>query len=187
MLKKNYISAAQLLDDAFRLGASIIDSGYRPDCIVGVWRGGTPVAIAVQELLEYCGFRTDHIAIRTSYYTGIDQHADKVTVHGLEYISSRIQADRSILIIDDVFDTGMSLQQIIYELNQQYQGNPPQIKLATPYFKPANNQTQLMPDYYLHKTDRWLVFPHELQGLSRDEILAHKPGIDSIKHLLVDR
>ncbi len=185
MLKKDYISAEKLLDDAFRLGVSIIESGYRPDCIVGVWRGGTPIAIAVQELMEYCGFKTDHIAIRTSYYTGIDKHSEEVAVHGLEYITSRIKADQSILIIDDVFDTGMSMQQTVFELDRKYQGDSPEVKLAAPYFKPKNNQTKLKPDYYLYETDNWLVFPHELQGLSLEEILTQKPGADSIKHLLV--
>ena len=32
-----------------------------------------------------------------------------------------------------------------------------------------------MPDFYVHETDRWLVFPHEIQGLTPEEILAHKP------------
>ena len=49
------------------------------------------------------------------------------------------------------------------------------IKVATPFFKPQNNKTDKIPDYYLHETDKWLVFPHELQGLSMDEIKANKP------------
>ncbi len=183
MVNKSYITAEQLLDDAFKLGAKIIESGYRPDCIVGVWRGGTPVAIAVHELMNYCGVMADHIAIRTSYYTGINQRAASVTVHGLDYIVNNIDSNQSILLVDDVFDTGLSLHKVILELNKIYKGNPPEIKLATPYFKPTNNKTNIIPDYYLHKTDAWLVFPHELQGLSIDEILTKKPGIASIKHL----
>ena len=37
-----------------------------------------------------------------------------------------------------------------------------------------------IPDYYIHETDQWLVFPHELQGLSMDEIRANKPELDSL-------
>jgi hypothetical protein len=33
----------------------------------------------------------------------------------------------------------------------------------------------LKPDYFVEETDRWLVFPHEIQGLTREEILANKP------------
>ena len=66
MTEKTYISADQLLDDSYRLGLQILESGFRPNFIVGVWRGGAPIGIAVQELLDYCGVETDHIAIRTS-------------------------------------------------------------------------------------------------------------------------
>jgi hypothetical protein len=33
-----------------------------------------------------------------------------------------------------------------------------------------------VPDYYVHATEQWLVFPHELVGLSAEEIRAHKPA-----------
>ena len=59
MAEKLFISAQQLLEDSFALGLDILDSGFRPDVIVGVWRGGTPVGIAVQELLDYFGVETD--------------------------------------------------------------------------------------------------------------------------------
>jgi hypothetical protein len=52
---------------------------------------------------------------------------------------------------------------------------PENVRIATVYFKPARNKTQLKPDFYIRATDEWLVFPHELKGLTREEILAHKP------------
>ena len=72
MSEKLYLSAQQLLEDSFRLGAKIIKDGYRPTIIIAIWRGGTPMGIAVQELLAYFEIETDHIAIRTSSYSGID-------------------------------------------------------------------------------------------------------------------
>ncbi|MEM9760588.1 MAG: hypoxanthine phosphoribosyltransferase, partial [Pseudomonadota bacterium] len=82
-MEKVYISANDLLLDSFRLAEKIVHSGYRPDFIIGVWRGGAPVGIAIQEYLAYVGVETDHIAIRTSSYTGIDQQEKTVRVHGL--------------------------------------------------------------------------------------------------------
>ena len=73
-MKKYFISPGDLLRDSFLLGQQIIESGFRPDFIVGIWRGGTPVGIAVQELLDYAGIATDHVAIRTSYYKGIAEN-----------------------------------------------------------------------------------------------------------------
>ena len=58
--------------------------------------------------------------------------------------------------------------------------NTPTIKVATPYFKPEKNKTERKPDYYLHKTDKWLVFPHELEGLTRQEMLDFKPELSEI-------
>jgi hypoxanthine phosphoribosyltransferase len=63
---KRYIQEQELLEDSFRLAVQIYESGYRPDFIVGVWRGGSAVGIYVQECLQYLGVKTDHIAIRTS-------------------------------------------------------------------------------------------------------------------------
>lgn len=71
MSDKVYISAQSLLDDSYRLAVKILEDGFRPDFIVGIWRGGTPVGIAVQELLHYFGVPTDHISIRTSSYKGL--------------------------------------------------------------------------------------------------------------------
>ena len=65
-MDKHYITAADLLRDSFKLAEQIFSSGFRPNFIVGVWRGGAPVGIAVQEYLEYKGLESDHIAIRTA-------------------------------------------------------------------------------------------------------------------------
>ena len=87
MEEKIYITAQELLNDSFELGIRIFKSGFRPSFIVGVWRGGTPVGIAVQEILDHLGVKTDHIAIRTSSYFGIDKQKKRVRVHGLEYVT----------------------------------------------------------------------------------------------------
>ena len=65
---KTYITADQLLSRSYELGMQVLDSGYHPDIVVGVWRGGTPVAIAIHELLDIAGHRADHIPIRTQFY-----------------------------------------------------------------------------------------------------------------------
>jgi uncharacterized protein len=175
---KQYISADQLLRDSCELGLHIAQSGFRPTLIAGVWRGGTPVAIAVQEVLEFLGITCDHIAIRTSSYSGMEQRA-RVAVHGLDYLYSNLKAGDRLLIVDDVHDTGLSMEQVLHELASHFGSNAPTIKLAMPYFKPTHNQTQREPDFYLHTTDAWLVFPHELQGLSDPEIMG-KHGLQDL-------
>jgi len=178
---KTYIDAQTLLEDSYGLALKVFESGFRPDYIVGVWRGGAPVGIAVQELFEYLDVHADHIAIRTSSYGGIDQRHKQVKVHGLTYLIKRVQSHESLLMVDDVYDTGLSIQQAVADLQSACKKNTPQIRIACPYFKPSRNRTDRQPDYYLHSTDEWLVFPHELKGLSEEEIARHKPALR--KHL----
>jgi hypoxanthine phosphoribosyltransferase len=185
--EKMFIQAQDLLRDSFLLGKSIIDSGFRPDFIVGIWRGGTPVGIAVQELLDYAGIPTDHIAIRTSYYTGIESTQNKVQVHGLGYLVRKLNQEDNVLIVDDVFDTGMSIEAVISDLRERCRRNMPNdLRIATPWYKPSKNRTGRAPDYFIHQTDKWLVFPHELQGLSSDEVTIGKPEIADIVNDLGD-
>jgi uncharacterized protein len=87
------------------------------------------------------------------------------------------------LLIDDAFDSGRSLEAVIAELQRRCRRNlPEQIRIATVYFKPTRNRTSPIPDYFVRATDQWLVFPHEVAGLNRDEILANKPVDDSFFH-----
>jgi len=187
-MDKLFIKAEQLLEDSFELAWQVYGSGFRPNYIIGVWRGGAPIGIAVQELLDVLDVKSDHIAIRTSYYTGIGEHKKKVQVFGLNYMVKKLKSEDSLLIVDDVHDTGMSIDQIISDIKEVCKKNTPQIKIATPYFKPLNNKTKRIPDFYLHETDQWLVFPHELQGLTKEEIKENKPQlaklIDKITPLL---
>ena len=180
-MEKYFISPDDLLRDSFLLGQKIIESGFRPDFIVGIWRGGTPVGIAVQELLDYAGIATDHVAIRTSYYKGIAETAETVQVHGLGYLIRKINRDDSLLIVDDVLDSGKSIEAVITDLRARCRRNmPSDLRVATCWYKPTKNQTGRIPDYFIHQTDQWLVFPHELQGLSAKEVCDGKPDISDI-------
>ncbi|MDH4039454.1 MAG: phosphoribosyltransferase family protein [Gammaproteobacteria bacterium] len=186
-MSKQYISPQQLLADAFALAAQVFASGFRPTWVIGVWRGGTPVAIAVHELLQVLGVETDHAAIRTSSYTGIGQREETIRVDGLDQLVDQLEARDSLLLVDDVHDTGLSLQQVITDLRRACGVATPDIRIATPYFKPGNNRTGRDPDYFLHRTDDWLVFPHELEGLSLAEIRANKPELAAVLPLLEGR
>ena len=181
---KHFINAASLIEDSFKLAWQVYEDGYRPNYIIGVWRGGTPIGVAVQEFFSVLGVPSDHIAIRTSHYTGIDERCVDVRVYGLNYIIKQVESEDSLLIVDDVHDTGVSIEKIVSDLKAACKKNTPEIRIATPYFKPSKNTTDRKPDYYLHETDKWLVFPHELEGLSLSEIKTNKPEVSGlIKHI----
>ena len=180
-MDKQYIDANELILDSFRLAANVYESGFRPNLIIGVWRGGAPVAIAIHEYFNFMNWGSDHISIRALSYTGINNRTKEVKLSGLEYIFDNTNKSDHLLIVDDVFDTGNSFKAIIDALISNF-GNllMDRVKIACPWYKPKNNQTKLKPDYYLHKTDQWLVFPHELMGLSMNEVQQNKKDIFNV-------
>jgi uncharacterized protein len=181
-MDKTVLSARDLLEDSFRLGVKILESGFEPTLIIAIWRGGTPVGMAVQEVLAYCGVDADHIAIRTSSYHGVDKRGD-VTVHGLNYIIKKIRHTDKVLIIDDVFDTGNTIKAVVEEIRRRARGNTPdEIRVAVPWFKPSRNETDMLPDFYLKETAEWLVFPHELDALTPEEMQEARPELYRIIH-----
>jgi hypothetical protein len=179
-MNKIVLSAQDLLEDSFRLGLKVLEDGYRPTMIIAIWRGGTPVGMAVQEIFAYAGIESDHIAIRTSSYHGVDQRGS-VAVHGLNYIIKKIRHDDRVLIVDDVFDTGNTIVAVIDELRRRARGNTPEdIRVAVPWFKPSRNETDRVPDYFLHETEEWLVFPHELDALTPSELREARPAVADV-------
>lgn len=178
MAEKVYLDAQQLLEDSFRLGARVVASGFKPTIMIAIWRGGAPVGVAVQELLAYKGIETDHIAIRTSSYTGIDGRSTEIRIHGMSYLIKKVRNEDSLLIVDDVFDTGSTIDAVIRYLKEKARLNTPHdIRVAVPYFKPSRNLTDIVPDYYLHETDQWLKYPHSLEGLDKEEVAKHRPAL----------
>ena len=183
-MDKIYITAQQLLEDSFRLADQVFRDGFRPNFIIGIWRGGAPVGITVQEYFEYKGVETDHISVRTSSYYGIDQQSKTIRVHGLHYLIENANADDRLLIVDDVFDSGRSVDALITQIRHQSRRNTPaDIRVACPWYKPGKNLVGFEPHYYIHKSEEWLVFPHELAGLRLSEIAAGKSDLVNIKDL----
>ena len=99
-------------------------------------------------------------------------------VHGLDYLVKRVNAEDSLLLVDDVFDTGFTIQAVIDKLRRKARLNTPrEIRVAVPWYKPTRNQIDRAPEYYLHETEQWIKFPHSLEGLSDDEIKKFRPEI----------
>jgi hypoxanthine phosphoribosyltransferase len=184
-MTKRFVAADDLLKDSFRLAAMISEADFQPDFLVGLWRGGSAVGIAVQEGLDYLGVKTDHIAIRTSYrgapsYDEMVSKADSIRVHGLQYLLENLCSHHSMLIVDDVYSTGSSVKAVIDQLARKTRRNLPQdIRIATVWYRPGE-RTLRVPDYYVHETSDWLVLPYELSGLSVEELREHRPDLSAI-------
>jgi hypothetical protein len=169
-LEKQHIGAQELLEDSFTLGKTAFESGFRPTFLIAIWRGGASIGIAVEEYFRYQNAPINHhCSVRVSSYNH-DQLKKEVVVFDLDYVARTIQATDRLLIVDDVLDSGSSVKKLLEEIDKQCGENAPKdIKIATIYYKPKSS-TIPPPDYYLHETSSWLVFPHEFEGLSTPEI-----------------
>ncbi|GIX29935.1 MAG: hypoxanthine phosphoribosyltransferase [Porticoccaceae bacterium] len=180
---KLFLSADRLLDDAFQLGFRVLASGYVPDLVIALWRGGAPVGVAISELFRYRGLAHDALPLATRHYAAPEQPAGRVEIFGLEALSGRLAEAQKILVVDDVFDTGLTVQAVLAALSDAAGSARPEIRTATLWYKPSRNRTELAPDYFLHLTERWIVFPHELEGLTPAEIRAGKPELPALRDL----
>jgi hypoxanthine phosphoribosyltransferase len=175
---KKFISAEELLLLSFTLARKIWDDGYRPTHLLGVWRGGTPIAIAVEEFFFAAGRRCRHEPIKTSRRLKPDGSYE-IEISGLDRLAAGMARPSRVLFIDDIFDTGLTMEALVRR-TRELSPSSPEIRIATIFYKPGQNRTGLSPDYYVEKTSAWLVFPHEIAGLSPEELRAHKPELTGL-------
>jgi len=70
--------------------------------------------------------------------------------------------DRRVLLVDDVSDSGLTLQFSVQALSLYM---PAEIKTATLYIKPW---TRYVPDYYAEQVNEWVIFPWETGEFERE-------------------
>lgn len=170
MSDKMFVDARALLLSSVRLARVIWEDGYRPDYLIGIWRGGTPPGIAIHEFFRLQGQDPYHTTIKTQSYSGMQRGDSGVEIKGLEHVIDVVESTDRLLLVDDVFDTGHTMDAIVKEIQRRARRNTPEIRVATIYYKPLRNETEMVPDYWLIDSDDWIVFPHEVEGLTDEEI-----------------
>ena len=172
-IEKKYLDADGYLDDIWRLAAAVAKSGWRADVLVALWRGGAPAGVAVHEFLK-CVARWDirHAAMKCASYSHVGDEPGRVIFEGVEPILSSIRPGDKVLVVDDVFDTGRTAEAVKKALEER----GAQMRFAAVYWKPGKNRTSLKPDYFVRDVgDEWIVFPHEIEDLSDEEICRKNP------------
>lgn len=172
-VNKTYLTANEYLRDSWRLARQVMDSGWMPDYILALWRGGAPVGVAVHEFFYFHGYRLRHQSIKCQSYTGIQSREHEVRFEHAEDVFNDLPEGTRLLVVDDVFDTGLTARAVMERLAVC----DVDFRFATVYWKPGQNKTTLKPDYYVRQTENWIVFPHEMDGLTRDEIKIKDPEL----------
>lgn len=138
----------------------ICNSGFKPDVIVGVARGGLVPARILSDLLENSNIVTVTVESRE---TDQENKKEPVLIHALP----TPVAGKRVLIVDDVADTGQSLtmarEHVLLHKAQE-------TKIATLYYKPWS---MVKPDYYEKETERWIIFPWDAKENMRRIIEKH--------------
>ena len=106
MESKVYLDAQEFLRDGWRLARQILDSGWRPDVLLALWRGGAPVGTAVHEFLKVKGVSLRHMPVKCASYTGIGQSQTEVVFSHADTVFAALEPGTKVLVVDDVFDTG---------------------------------------------------------------------------------
>jgi hypoxanthine phosphoribosyltransferase len=139
-------------DASRQLAAMVKQSGFEPDVVIAIARGGLLVAGAISYALgtKNCG------SINVEFYTGVDERLPEPVLSG-PMLDAPSLAGKNVLVVDDVSDSGHTLALVVGLLRDSSLGhNAAEVRSATLYTKP---RTVLVPDYTWRKTDDWIVFP----------------------------
>ncbi len=175
-MKKHYLNAQDFLRDNWRLARQILDSNWRPDVLLALWRGGAGVGVAIHEFFKAKGVSIRHMPVKCSSYSGIGYNQTAVQFSCADSVFAELKPGTKVLVVDDVFDTGRTAAAV----HEKLEAMGCEMRMACVYWKPEKNQTPYTPDYHVTTLDKWIVFPHEIEGLTPEEIAEKDPVLAAI-------
>jgi len=184
-MKKEFLQFDIERDNALKLAHRIYTEGFIPDVIYVSLRGGAYLGNIISEY-----FKIVHKGSRPVYYAAVVARsytdvakADKVIVDGWTYSPDHLRVGDKILLIDDIFDSGKTINHLAEIIIGK--GIPrDDLKIAVhdyKYFKDKEVQLPIQPDYWcrrhnlsIHDDEIWIHYmSHELIGLTQDELEKH--------------
>jgi hypoxanthine phosphoribosyltransferase len=165
----------QIYELLLNLASTVRKTGFEPEIIVGVSRGGWPPARVMSDLLENPKLAN----VAAEFYIGVAETNGKPVI--TQPVSVSVKG-KKVLVVDDVADTGESLRLVRSHLEEQ---GATEVKTATIYYKPWS---VIIPDYYKKETRSWIIFPWERKETVRKIVEKCKRqgnSIDTAKEKLV--
>jgi hypoxanthine phosphoribosyltransferase len=171
----------EVVDWSKKLARKIVDSGYQPDVIIGIARGGvTPARL----LCDYLGVM-DLLTIKVEHWVETAGHLEDAIV---KYPFTANLEKKKVLLVDDICDTGRSI--IVSKEYIERNSKPEQLRVATmQYIKPV---AKFVPDYYVDEVVDWVWYLYPWNQMEDTinlikKILQEKPlvprTIDDLKTL----
>ncbi len=144
----------QIYDMLVELSDKIRNSGYNPDVLIGMSRGGWLPTRILSDLLE-----NPHItSVGVEFYVGVNE--TNLEPRLTQPLSINVYGKKTLLI-DDVVDTGKSAMLIKTHIDNE---GAKETKILTLYYKPWSI---VVPDYFSKETSDWIVFPWEIKETVR--------------------
>jgi len=181
-MKKEFLPCDVVRDNGLKLAHKIYAGGFMPDVIYVSLRGGAYLGNIISEYFKVVNRRERPVyyaAMVARSYTGV-RTPGQVHVEGWTYPTEHLRRGDKVLLVDDIFDTGNTLNYIANIILEKGILRP-DLKVAVhdyKYFYDKPNQLPIQPDFWSRKhelsiqdEDFWIHYmSHELVGLTALEI-----------------
>jgi uncharacterized protein len=146
-IRREILAWDEFGEAARALAGDVLRSGFTPDIVIAIARGGLLIAGAIAYALgtKACG------SINVEFYTGIDERLPEPVLHP-PMLDAPALGGKKVLLVDDVSDSGRTLAKVVAIIRDA----GAEVRTATLYTK---SQTVLVPDFDYKRTDDWIVFP----------------------------
>ena len=134
---------------SMRLGKKILESGFNPDYLIGIARGGLVPLRILSDLFK----NTNVLIVTVKLYKDIGERGEKVTF--VQKVDINLEG-KKILLVDDVADTGLTIKAVAEYIKENKKAG--ELKIATLHYKPWS---VIKPDYYIEEVTEWIVYPWE--------------------------
>lgn len=182
---KEFLPYETVRNDALKIAHKIFQDGFIPDVIYASLRGGAYMANVISEYFKILASKEKfhpvlYAGVVARSYSDVANHT-KVFIDGWTYPPQNLRPGDKILLIDDIFDSGNTINCLVKELMNS-RGIPREdIKVVVhdyKYFTYYKEQLEIQPDYWCRRFDitkpeenRWIHYmSHELVGLSNEEL-----------------
>ncbi|MCE4616997.1 MAG: hypothetical protein F7C32_00200 [Desulfurococcales archaeon] len=161
-LKIRNLTWSEIDDAVEKISQTIVKRGEKYDTIVAIMRGGLIPARLLADKLDI----RDIGVIEIKFYIAPGETRTKPIVR--QPLTLDIE-DKKVLIVDDVSDTGKSLQVALTAISLH---GPSLIHTATLYLKPWST---FVPDYFAYTVEEWIVFPWETNEVKKELAGRYEP------------
>lgn len=134
---------------SMHLGKRILESGFNPDYLVGIARGGLVPLRILSDLFK----NTNVLIVNVKLYKDIGERGEKVTF--VQKVDIDLEG-KKVLLVDDVADTGLTIKAVAEYIKENKKVS--ELKIATLHYKPWS---AIKPDYYMEEVTEWIVYPWE--------------------------